>query len=272
MYRKIIEQEPLFASELKLKLIIGPLTDTNVNTDFVVASVYKDMKMTNGIRRIVCRLDDIPFYSGKYPFDYKTLYIINVSEIFNTPILTQAIDFVAKSHKIIHNSNNVLYVEYKDLESVLNSVYNLYKSYGLTNAIDSMTENFVLFGSRAFAINDKNSDYVFAILEKNLVDVLELLEATDDEITNLDISNYIDSKPLNSMPKILRIKKLAYNFDLLIYKDENDIKTVKDSIEMLKCLDPTILVDKDNRIRIWNDALQLNGFVPVTPNTKKEKL
>ena len=117
----------------------------------------------------------------------------------------------------------------------------------------------VEFGSRPLGVATKDSDYDFAILRSNYVKLMEN-RLLPEEINIKKHFTVVPKKGLNTIVTSIKIKD-EKTLDLLILERQEDIDTIKISIDYIKSkYSSEILSNKQLRINLYASALLSHGF------------
>lgn len=109
----------------------------------------------------------------------------------------------------------------------------------------------VMLGSKALCVADRDSDTDIAVLKEELDDVMYLFE----DSTELPAEKYMNLMPMGNVG-LIRLHKL----DILIYEKREDLKVVRNCMEILKYLPLEVLAEKNHRIGIFETLLKNRGF------------
>jgi len=123
----------------------------------------------------------------------------------------------------------------------------------------------VMFGSHALGVSDKASDYDFALTSKTFSKLKQ--ENRIPIGSYVDISAYLQSLPSNASSVLYNTgienkDRYIYSVDFLILEDTSDVDTVSKAINALRKYPKEVLLDKGNRITLYNEQLVKYGFLP----------
>ena len=116
----------------------------------------------------------------------------------------------------------------------------------------------VEFGSRALGVDKGNADYDFAML-RTVFD--KLVEGdTTTEIHWADVGSYFKIVPAFAKCSMV-VTYTTAKTDILLFERQSDLDIIAKSVEDLKALPRYMVVNKQRRVALYQEALLRNGFV-----------
>lgn len=119
--------------------------------------------------------------------------------------------------------------------------------------LETIISKSVQFGSRPLGVNSENSDFDFAILEKDLPEFDYVLE---------DPKKYFNVLPEHSK-LIINYEVNNKKMDILVLTHQKDLDVVKNTIEDLKKVPKYLLRIKYIRVDLYEKALLHYGWKPA---------
>lgn len=115
----------------------------------------------------------------------------------------------------------------------------------------------VLFGSRALGVHQDTSDYDYAILEKDVLENQTLFRG----LRLGDPERYLQNSPETPVAIFFKAKiNETESSDILVLTDEDDLQVVSDAVSDLQQVPTYMLTEKNNRIRLYQQALRHYGW------------